>query len=239
MHTGVQLCVYLFVARPGNQEAQTRQTLTNRGNPNFLPLSRFVVSGNLPEGTTTVDGLYQSRMQELAESVVDLGKSSSVACDWNLDLYADQADDVMPAGSGGVIAPGAGGGGGAGTEGGDNVPRASPARQEFRVEVGEFVALPTPPGAKESLSVGKVMSIVEGDGSDELQLHWYMPVRTAPNCRRSQYGKGRWTEEFLQEGGKLVFRPHRPGEITFSRLEVRCREHIAGGTRGRGRRGGK
>ncbi|CAN0414877.1 unnamed protein product, partial [Pylaiella littoralis] len=53
--------------------------------------------GKLPEGST-VEGLYQSRMQELAESVVDLGKSSSVDFTWDIRLYGDQG--VVPAGSG-------------------------------------------------------------------------------------------------------------------------------------------
>lgn len=58
------------------------------------------------------------------------------------------------------------------------------------------MTLPTPPGAKESVHVAKVMSITAGDGGDGLDVQSYMPVRTALNWSRSKYDKGRWTPEF-------------------------------------------
>ena len=38
----------------------------------------------------------------------------------------------------------------------------------------------------------------------KLTFHWYMPARVSDKCGRSEYGKGRWAEECLMEGGKQV-----------------------------------
>eukprot|EP00752_Nemacystus_decipiens_P012131 g10755.t1 len=165
--------------------------------------------GVLPEGETA-EGLYESRMQELAESVVELGESSSLPFDWKLDLYGQGG--ALPTGDRdeGVGSQAAGMGTSTTREGGEatGLPTSSvtpaPSPVVFRVEVGEFVALPTPPALKESVSVGKVLSVEAGDGGDELELRWYMPARVPPNCPRSKYGKGRCVEEFHREQGKLV-----------------------------------
>lgn len=184
------------------------------------------ISGKLPDGST-VEGLYQSRMQELAESVADLGKSSSVPFQWDLEMYSQPG--VVPAGlegggpekTGGCTGPADTGAGtdppgtGPGTTptgvamGCSTGRRGDPALSSslspvFRVEVGEFVALATPPSQKESIFVGKVLSTKAGDGGDELELRWYMPVRVPENCTRSNYGKGKWTAEYVREFGKLV-----------------------------------
>lgn len=82
----------------------------------------------------------------------------------------------------------------------------------FHVEVGEFVALPTPPGTV-SVLVGKVESMEKCDGGDELELRWYMPVQVRSDLR-SDYGKGAWTPEFLLESGKRV--PSMGGESVRS-----------------------
>lgn len=66
------------------------------------------------------------------------------------------------------------------------------------------MALPTPPGMKESVSVGKVLSLRSKGEGNELELRWYMPVRVDASGKRSRYGKGRWTPEFVVESGKLV-----------------------------------
>lgn len=76
----------------------------------------------------------------------------------------------------------------------------------FNVEVGEFVALATPPAEKAAVSIGLVLA---KKGSDEegreLELRWYRPARVDPNSSRDTYGRGRWTGEFLrQDEGKLV-----------------------------------
>ncbi|CAM9975854.1 unnamed protein product [Sphacelaria rigidula] len=143
----------------------------------------------LPEGRKA-DSLYERRMQELAEEVVEIGKFSDVKLDWNLFLYNLQP--LLP-----TVNPPASAGVGEGPGAGGVVPR--PANSVvLNVEVGEFVALPTPPSA------GKVLSTAPGEGGDELTLHWYMPARVTDKCVRSEYGEGRWTEEYLMEGGRRV-----------------------------------
>lgn len=155
----------------------------------------------------TAEGLYESRMQELAESVEDLGQSSSLKCDWNLDVYNLDGADPAGAGGGGVDSQPAGAEtsttGAVRGQSFRSTP-ASTGKSVFNVEVGEFVALPTPPCMKESVSIGKVISIEDGDGGKEPELHWYMPSRVIPGSGRSKYGKGRWVPEFLKEYGKLV-----------------------------------
>lgn len=131
-------------------------------------------------------------MQEFAENVVDVGQSSSPPFDWNLEL--NPQEDVIPAGSGGGVgSPGArmtrrptGRDGGAGTRPIGRLPRDFSARPAFSVGVGELVTRLTTPGAKKSVSVGNVTSITAEDSGDELELQWYMTVRTAPNCSRSE-----------------------------------------------------
>lgn len=160
----------------------------------------------------TADGLYEGRMQELAESVEDLGQSSSVPFDWNLDMYNLDSSVLAELGGGAAGLPPAGmetstttGDGEEAVQGqSSSTTPASTVEPVFNVEVGEFVALPTPPTMKESVSVGKVLYIEEGDGDDEVELHWYMPARLIPNGDRSTYGRGRWVPEFVREHGKLV-----------------------------------
>lgn len=160
----------------------------------------------------TADGLYESRMQELAESVEDLGQSSSVPFDWNLDMYNLNSSVSAGLGGGAPDLPPAGmetstttGDGGEAVQGqSSSATPASRAGPVFNVEVGEFVALPTPPNTKESVIVGKVLSIEEGDGDDEVELHWYIPARVISDGDRSTYGRGRWVPEFVREHGRLV-----------------------------------
>lgn len=157
-------------------------------------------AAKLPEGFTA-DMLYERTMQELADEVVEIGKSTDVKCDLDLSLFnlEPQLPTVGPTAS--PLGSGAEGAGPSPSGGSDCSSR--PSNQiVFRGEVGEFVALPTPPNMQESISVGKVLSIAAGDGSDELELRWYMPVRVVPDCRRSEYGKGRWVEEFVVVDGK-------------------------------------
>ncbi|CAB1096869.1 unnamed protein product [Ectocarpus sp. CCAP 1310/34] len=103
-------------------------------------------------------------MEELAESVVELSRSTPVPFGWGseCDMYTldnqEPASDCngsqqTPSGAAGATSPaGAGSVSGRGT--------GSRARKRvdgpvFHVEVGEFVALPTPPGTA-SVLVGKV-----------------------------------------------------------------------------------
>lgn len=163
--------------------------------------------GSLPQGMTA-DGLYASRMDELAESVVELGRSTPVDFGWGSECDMYNLDSQQPASDSNesqeteTNAPGAGSG-----SGGARTSRAQGRRPDapvFNVEVGEFVAMPTPPTVKESVMVGKVVAIEKYDGGDELELRWYMPAQTRSNLR-SDYGRGAWTPEFIKApDGKLV-----------------------------------
>lgn len=150
-------------------------------------------------------------MDELADSVIDLGKSSSVPFDWDCSLYSldHQGPPFTPdggsvEGSGAGVAgiPPAEGGGVTSNRRSGAVP--SSTTPVFRAEVGEFVALATDPHMKESVSVGKVLSLKSGEEGDELEVQWYIPVRVDPRAPRSKYGRGGWTPEFIVESGKLV-----------------------------------
>lgn len=96
------------------------------------------VPANLPDGST-VEGLYQSRMQELAESVLDLGESSSVLFDWDMgdmgicsqpgSMPAESEDGGGPVEAGNGTPPAGGGGEGGSTRRSGDVsmsPSSSP-----------------------------------------------------------------------------------------------------------------
>lgn len=168
-------------------------------------LSLITRAGTLPDGLTA-DGLFDKTMLELSDSVIELGQSDPVPFDWgaecamyNLDNRQTQADP-LPSGQNS-------GSGSTGTlplgHGGVQGQRQS-GEPKFHVEVGEFVAFATPGNLVESVLVGKVISVGEGDGGHELEMRWYRPSRVNASTRRSTYGKGRWVEEFITLEGKLV-----------------------------------
>lgn len=154
----------------------------------------------------TADGLYDKRMLELAQSVIEVGKSDPVDFGWgeecaiyNLDNRQTAADpspsdENIGSESAGTIPLG---------HGGVRGQRQS-NEVEFRVEVDQFVALKTSRHLIESVLVGKVISVRAGDEGQELKLRWYMPKQVVDGTQRSEYGKGGWTPEFVVESGKRV-----------------------------------
>ncbi|CAM9553011.1 unnamed protein product [Ectocarpus sp. 4 AP-2014] len=171
--------------------------------------NEYMHANSLPDGVTA-DGLYNS-MEELAESVVELSRSTPVLFGWGCECNMYNLDNQEPASdSNGSQETATGAAGGTGAAGAGSVSgrgTGSRARKRvdapvFHVEVGEFVALPTSPGMA-SILVGKVESVEKCDWGDELELRWYMPVQVRSDLR-SGYGKGAWTPEFILESGKRV-----------------------------------
>ncbi|CAN0366153.1 unnamed protein product [Pylaiella littoralis] len=138
-------------------------------------------TGTLPEGCTA-DELYSRLMDKLADDVLDVGQSSDVPFDWDCSMYdtdapggADGSGSVQgsdPGVLGGDAGVGLGHESGAGAAGvaptaTEDARRARPRpslTSVFNVEVGEFVALATPPAEKAAVSIGLVLA---KKGSDD------------------------------------------------------------------------
>lgn len=119
--------VNLFRALPFGQVAwptdylavHRRRTLTVKPVPSLFA----AITGSLPEGSTA-EGLYNSRMAELANSVVDLGKSTSLPCDQGGAVSGRMGEE-------GVGSPAAGMGAGLQLQGGHATLRRLPPRVQY------------------------------------------------------------------------------------------------------------
>ena len=65
------------------------------------------------------------------------------------------------------------------------------------LEPGWFVVFPLKLSSPCSLLVGKIVSMDSGRG--EVTVEWYTPAHNR-RCRRSMYGKGIWSQQFVLEG---------------------------------------
>lgn len=79
-----------------------------------------------------------------------------------------------------------------------------PAESPLHLEPGWFVVFPMELSNPISLSVGLLLSVDYSAGSGgEVDVHLYTPSRTRKG-RRSKYGKGMWSPEFVMEGNRRI-----------------------------------
>jgi len=114
-----------------------------------------------------------------------LGDSrSSDDGDWgtgsNLDGAQDNVEQPLTGKRGGVV---------------------SDEQRVLSLEPGWFVVFPLELSSPCSLLVGKILSVDSGRG--EVNVEWYTPARNR-RCRRSMYGKGICSQQFVLEGGRRV-----------------------------------
>ena len=77
-------------------------------------------------------------------------------------------------------------------------------QRSLRLEPDWFVVFPLELSNPCSLVVGKIVSVnSSGGGGGDVSVHWYTPARKQ-KCRRSKYGKGVWSKQFVIEGGRRV-----------------------------------
>ena len=92
----------------------------------------------------------------------------------------------------------AGDGGGQPPDGGAPVPGGGGGG--LHLEVGWFLAFPMPVSNPCSVMIGRVLSKdLSGEEGDGVSVHWYTPKRSKNLCRRSVYGRGSWSTDFVYD----------------------------------------
>lgn len=72
------------------------------------------------------------------------------------------------------------------------------------LQTGWFAVFPLELSNRCPLVVGKIVSVeFTGEQGGEVCVDWFTPV-SRKKCRRSRYGRGVWSQEFLKEGNKLT-----------------------------------
>ncbi|CAB1106677.1 unnamed protein product [Ectocarpus sp. CCAP 1310/34] len=74
----------------------------------------------------------------------------------------------------------------------------------LHLQPGWFAVFPLELSNPCPLVVGKIVSVdLSAGNGGELTVTWFSPA-SRKKCRRSKYGRGVWSQEFLKEGNKLT-----------------------------------
>lgn len=78
------------------------------------------------------------------------------------------------------------------------------AENDLRWQPGWFAVFPSELTNPCPLVVGKIVSVdLSGEHGGEVRINWFTPV-SRKKCRRSRYGRGVWSQEFLKQGNRLT-----------------------------------
>ncbi|CAN0498596.1 unnamed protein product, partial [Ectocarpus sp. 12 AP-2014] len=78
------------------------------------------------------------------------------------------------------------------------------AGNSLRLQPGWFAVLPLEMTNTCPLVVGQIVSVESGgENGGEVLINWFAPV-SRKKCRRSRYGRGVWSQQFLKQDNKLT-----------------------------------